>query len=144
MEEEKKPTRYYVLQVKWPSLQTDRLQTYKCCRPWWPIARYGISSKSLAWKKCYIWQIKVLFTIDWSRPNIQVFQATFVAWYTWSFRKIPCTNTPSFTPIQKKTGEITVLYILTFIFLDNKSFFSLMAGTLIIYHWPMRPIKTEY
>ena len=27
---------------------------------------------------------------------------------------------------------------------NSQSFFFLMAGTLIIYHWPMRPIKTEY
>jgi hypothetical protein len=49
---------------------------------------------------------KVPFIIDLSRPNIQVFQATFIAWYIRSFRNIPRMDGPSFTPIQKKQVKL--------------------------------------
>ena len=61
MEEKIQLRRYFILQVKCPSLAINCDWNGKCCSPWWVNARYGISGKSLEWEKRYSWEGTLYF-----------------------------------------------------------------------------------
>jgi hypothetical protein len=76
MEAEIQKKIYSILQVKCPSLLTDRNQTYKICRECVENARCDVSEKYLEGSRDTDERVlcspsKVRFIIDRSKPNLQ-------------------------------------------------------------------------